>query len=222
MTESTQLPKWHGNQIFEAITGAGLDPRDFDLNGNAEIRIKHKWSKSSFIIGGDASHYVVSYVVGDGLAAQLDKHSWETLMQSVKGWLALVKVDLDTPDLWSKLRSESELLGSASDDGAANTPFTIDEQEEIARLLQAFAEHARQTNLLTLEQIQDLEARLDYLANASRHLGRIDWRNVFMGVIVAYLLGVAFPEEVTRHMLLTVLRGVVPFFNALPGRPLGM
>jgi hypothetical protein len=47
------LCKLKKNQIFKVIQEAGLDPRDFDLeDGDVEVRIKRKWSKSCFTIGG--------------------------------------------------------------------------------------------------------------------------------------------------------------------------
>ena len=53
------LQKWQRNVLFEAIQAVGLDPRDFDLtDSGTEVQIKHKWSKSIFIIGGGPGHYV--------------------------------------------------------------------------------------------------------------------------------------------------------------------
>lgn len=60
-----QLEKWKKNQIFEAIKTVGLNPMEFDLvEDDAEVQLKHKWSKSCYIIGGDVTHYVVRSVVG--------------------------------------------------------------------------------------------------------------------------------------------------------------
>jgi hypothetical protein len=64
MPPSLQLQKWQKNHIFEAIQQAALDPREFDLNDDgAEVRIKHKWSESYFIIGGNAIRYFGRRVV---------------------------------------------------------------------------------------------------------------------------------------------------------------
>ena len=66
MLPSEWMPKWKRNQIFKAIQDAGLDPKDFDFkDGDAEVRIKHKWSDSYFSIGGNSLHYVGTSVVGD-------------------------------------------------------------------------------------------------------------------------------------------------------------
>jgi hypothetical protein len=96
------MQKRKKNQIFEAIQGVGLDPRGFEFeDSDADVRLKHKWSKSYFIFGGDAGHYLGRYVVGDGPDWPYEVYSWQPLMTRVSGWLKDVKLDLDTPDLWA-------------------------------------------------------------------------------------------------------------------------
>jgi hypothetical protein len=102
MPPSPQMQKRKKNQIFEAIQGVGLDPRGFEFeDSDADVRLKHKWSKSYFIFGGDAGHYLGRYVVGDGPDWPYEVYSWQPLMTRVSGWLKDVKLDLDTPDLWA-------------------------------------------------------------------------------------------------------------------------
>jgi hypothetical protein len=64
MSPSPLLPKWKKNEIFKAIQAVGLNPKEFDLVGDddVEVLLKHKWSKSYFIIGGNAMHYVGRFV----------------------------------------------------------------------------------------------------------------------------------------------------------------
>jgi hypothetical protein len=54
------MDKLQRNAIFEAITAAELDPRDFELDNNgddddAEARISHRGSGSAFTLNRDAS-----------------------------------------------------------------------------------------------------------------------------------------------------------------------
>lgn len=217
-SSSRRLQKFKRNQIFDAIKGAGLDPKEFDIeDGDAEVQIKHRWSESHFIVGGDAGQYVGSYVTGDWPASPYDAYSWESVMQRVKTWLTFVKLDLETPDLWAELRNEAVLFGPAFGEGAANTRFTNDERSEIAQRLQEAVQHARQTYSLSEAQMQVINAKLDYLVNAAGRLGRVDWLNTCVGAMLGILFTAALPPEAVRQILLTVLRGVVQFFPALPG-----
>jgi hypothetical protein len=214
------MEKWKRNQIFEAIQAVGLDPRDFDFEDrDAEFRVKHKWSDSCFILGGNAAHYVGSYVAGDGPVWPYEAYSWTAILPRVSTWLEALKLDLETPDLWSELRRETELLGGVSNETNANTPFTPEEQKEIARSLQELAEYARRTYSLSEPTMQVLNAKLDYLAGAAGRLGRIDWRNVFAGAILGFILSAALPPESAHHLLFEFLRAIGHLFGypALPG-----
>jgi hypothetical protein len=153
--------KWQRNAIFKAIQAAGLDPKEFDLDdSDARVQIKHKWSNSCFIVG---EHYVGYRIVGEGPDWRYEVHSWEPLLSRVSTWASEVKLDLETPDLWAEMQREIKLLRAASDDLTGNTPFTLDEQKEIARRLQELSEHARTTYALSPAQMLVLEAKLDYL-----------------------------------------------------------
>ena len=226
MPSSSKLQKWKKNQILKAIQGVGLDPREFELeDGDAEVRVKHKWSTSYFIIRGDAGHYVGHYVVGDASDWPYEAYSWQALMTRISAWLNEVKLDLDTPDLWAELRGEAELLGGAVGEANENTPFTLEEQKDIERRLREVEAYVRRTHALPEAEKEILKAKIDYLVDAAGRLGRIDWRNVFVGAIVGYILTAALPPESARSLFMTfmtLLRSVGHLFGhgfqGLPGQ----
>jgi hypothetical protein len=195
------LNKFKKNEIFEAIQEVGLHPEEFDLrDDDAEVQIKHKSSVSCFTIGGDLAHFVGRSVVGDFWDQPFGVYSWHAVIQRISSWLSYVKLDLKTPDLWAELHRGDRLLFSAtSDDVTENSRFTPDEQNEIATRLQTLAEDARRTYSLSAEQMRVLEAKLDYLVNAARRLGRKDWLIVCAGVILTLLTS----RQVRRHSYCT-------------------
>lgn len=203
------MQKWKSNVIVKAIEAAGLDPRQFDLqDDNGTIRIKHKWSLSYFTIRSEGMHSSASYVVGDGGEWPISAFSWQTIRPRISSWLEDVKLDLETPDLWAELQRETQFLGAISDDVTKNTPFTPDEQNEISARLRALAEHTRNTYPLSAQQTRALDAKIDYLVNAARRLGRIDWLNVCAGAIVGYILTASLPPEAAREMILGFARAI--------------
>jgi hypothetical protein len=204
------LHKWQSNFIVKAIQGVGLDPRHFDLaDDDGEIRIKHKWSPSCFTIRSKGASLVALYLVGDGPEWPIGEQSWLTLPPRIDHWLEDVKRDLETPDLWAELQREAQLLGDAiSDDVIENTPFTADEQNQVAARLQALAEHVRRAYPLSAAQMRALDAKLDYLVDAARRLGRKDWLNVCLGAILAYILAASLPPEAARDMLLGLAQAI--------------
>jgi hypothetical protein len=201
---TSSLLKWMRNDIFQAIQAVGLDPKEFDLEDDGdEAQIKHKWSASNFIIARKSGHYSSRYVVGDGPEWPADTYSWQTAASRASMWLAEVKRDLETPDLWAELQREAQLLGANAGDVAENTPFTPDEQKEIVARLRALAERAQRTYALSASQMRALDAKL----------------NVCAGVMLGYILTALLPPEATRDIFLGLLRTIGHLYG-LPHLPM--
>lgn len=216
------MRKWQTNLIVEAIQAIELDPRQFELgndDGDSPFRIKHKWSLSCFTIRSEGAYSVASYVVGDGPEWPLGALGWQTIIARISSWLDDVKRDLETPDLWADLQREAKLLGAMPWDVTENTPFTSDEQNEIATQLQAWAEQAQRTYSLTAAQMQAVDAKLNYLVNAARRLDRKDWLNACVGAILGYILIASLPPEAARGMFLGLLRAVGRLYG-MPDLPM--
>jgi hypothetical protein len=216
-TSPPLLQKLHKNEIFRAIQAVGLDPKEFDLeDSNDEVPIKHKWSKSYFIVSRESGYYVGQSLVGDGIVWPTSPSSWQTLMPRVSRWLQEVKQDLDTPDLWAELRHDAELLGAGSNKVTENTLFTPEEQREIAQRLNKLAKDVRQALSLSGAQMQVLDEKIDYLIEASNRLGRKDWLNNFIGVTFPFVLTAALAPEAARALFLTFLRAIGLLYPELP------
>lgn len=68
------------------------------------------------------------------------------------------------------------------------------------------AEYVRRTYSLSEEQMRVLDAKINYhLVEAAGRLGRTDWRGLFVGVIVSYILTAALPPESARSIFLTFM-----------------
>ena len=215
------LNKVTKNAIFEAIEAGGLHPKEFDLqDDDVEVRLKYNWSASCFTIRSEGAKFVGRSVAGDFWDMPFEVYSWEAVTQRISGWLDYVKLDLNTPDLWAELHRDNQLLvGATSDDVTGNTGFTPDEQNEIATRLQTLAEDARRTYSLSAEQVRVLDAKLAYLVNAARRLGRKDWLNVCAGVILTLIIGAVLPPSAPRDMFLGLLRAIGHLYG-LPDLPM--
>jgi hypothetical protein len=204
-----ELRKWKRNQVFEAIQAAGLAPEGFRWDDGAdESCIRHLSSGAYFVFGDIPGRYFARYVAGDDPVEEREAFSWEAQMRHVERWLTAVKLDIEMPDLWAELRRETELLGATADEAIENTPFTPDEREEIAGRLQEMRDYARRTYSISEEQMRILDAKLDYLAAATGRLGRTDWRGLFVGTMLTFVITAALPPESARHILLTFLRSI--------------
>ena len=214
MSAVKELEKWKRNQIFDAVTAAGLGPDAFDWDESGEdLCLRHRASGSYFVFGGNPGTYVARYVAGDAPVTELPAYSWTAHMARVERWLGEVKRDIETPDLWAELQQQRELLDSAWDVAGDNTPFNPDERGEIVAQLKELRKHAKRTYDLSGPQLADLDAKLDYLVDASNRLGRKDWSVVFIGAIVGYAFTAALAPDAARSILLDFLSGIARFWG---------
>jgi len=146
--------------------------------------------------------------VGDGPVEERTGLSQYRLMQQVELWLAEVKRDIHTPDLWAQLERAAELLGAISDEAIGNTPFAPAEQDKIAGQLRELRDYVSRIYSLSELQTRLLEENLDYLADASGRVGRKDWLLMVAGVILGYVLIAALPPEAARDILGTLLTSI--------------
>ena len=194
---------------MQAIEAGNLDATHFDgLCGDTEARIKHRWSDSYFLIRRESGNYLGESVVGDGPIWPYQPCSWQTLMRQFETWVYEVKRDLETPDLWAELQSRAKLLEIDSGDLAGNTPFTLNEQAEIRRRLRQAVSNIEREYSLSATQKRTLNEKLDYLTDAASRLGRVDWREVFIGTAFTFVLSTAFPPDSARHIFFTLLRAI--------------
>ena len=212
------LTKFRRNQVFEAIEEAGLSPEEFVWDHSADkSTLRHRPTGAYFVFGGTPGSYDSSYLAPEAPVEERTEQSHYALMQQVGFWLSALKLDIGTPDLWAELRGEAELLtGPTPGDGISNTPFTPEEQEEIATRLHELRDDAKRRYSLTDDQTQLLDAKIDQLIDAAGRLGRLDWREVFVGAMVGYVLTAALPPESARHILLALLGSVGHLFGHGP------
>jgi hypothetical protein len=215
-----KLMKWQRNSIFDAVVAGGLDPLqcDFDYD-DAGARVTHRPSQSNFCLEGYAGHYKTTAVVGElpSWPLPLDAFIWDTVKERVQSWAKEVKDDVDTPDLWAELQRQPQILTGARDEDVENTPFSSDEQVEIAKQIRQISESVKRTDLLSKAQMLSLATKLDDLVTASGRIGRKDWRLMFYGVLFTTIVTDFVPPEVVRSIFTMALHGLGYLFGgALP------
>jgi hypothetical protein len=213
------LEKYQSNAIFRAIEAGGLAPDDCVLtDGAAEVRIRHVPSGSLFILGGTALRFTGSYTVGaSAVVWPYDAYVWTKVPELVQRWAGDVKRDLDTPDLWADLRRRQVLLTSAGYEAIGNTPFTPDEQLEVAAQLLEIKVYVKATSSLTSEQTLLVEAWFNEAEAATRRLGRKDWLLLFLGVVLSSAVAGVVPPDAVHHLLTMVSHALGHLFGGAGG-----
>lgn len=215
------------NEVFAKITAAGLDPLDFNFEeqrkeerafaGRTEIllahRLVHTPSEYAFRFGENW----VSYSPGAEAIEELTENlNWAQKMWAVERWLTYLKREINAPDLWASLAQERELLGTEPV-GAVNAPFNAEEQAQIKLAIDEIRVYITSTYSLASEPLAKVNRKLDYLIDASTRLGRIDWKNIFVGALLSLALQQLSPSgpglrelfAAAGHLLRYVLGGVI-------------
>jgi hypothetical protein len=137
----------------------------------------------------------------------------------VAAWLQVVRRESEAPDLWVEVERERATVGEPPP-AVENTPFNASEIEQIAKQVEEVKAYVRHTYDLPEGQLHALEARLDYLVEASHRSPRLDWRNAMLGVLLGAIVQGALPSNVVRDVLVMTLRGIGALFgHDLPQLP---
>ena len=195
------LRKWQKNEVFKAVEAARLLPEEFNWDdGGGDAVFRHRPSGAYFVFGGNAGRYDVRYLSGDGDETTSEIYGWQTLMERLQWWLADVRSDTETPDLWAELLRQTEALSAVSNEHFENTLFTPSERGEIAERLVQLRENAKASHPLSEEQAANLALQLDYAVDALDRVGRKDWFLMFCGTLMTFLISAALPPDVARDI----------------------
>jgi hypothetical protein len=107
--------------------------------------------------------------------------------------------------LGAELRQQREMLAGEE---IENTPFSGEEQEQIAAQLTEAKEYVRANFELEPGQVERIEEQLDYLVEAAQRVGRLDWRNLLVGSFLSLVLQAVIPVQPVQQLLFIVLRGL--------------
>jgi hypothetical protein len=210
-----QLTKKRRNELFELLGSSGVNPIEFELTYiKAKNRLKHVPSASVFEFGAQSGAHSgwisVTWLVGNRIARSTQISTWSGLINLVHEW---VTDEIAAPDLWVENRRQREFLSKSGYETVNNTPFTQEEQAEIAAQLREIREYVKKAVSLSAEQMSQVEARLDEAETAAQHIGRKDWLLLFMGVLFTLIISALLTPEVVQHIFGMAIHGLSHLFD---------
>jgi hypothetical protein len=210
--------------LWRAIAASALDANDFQV-GPSELRGYH-W-KLTYTPTGQALHasrvlnasnrsveLLSTRTDGDPVAyPPVRPHSY---VEIVKTWAEELKAAQSGRQ---RSRGGPTPVGSADGQARENRPFTPAEQTEIINQLRAVRDSVRTNYELTAEQLTTIDERLEEAEEASKRLGRKDWKSLFYGAVFGLMVNDAIPPDVAQHIFTGVLNGIAHLLGAgpLPG-----
>ena len=133
-------------------------------------------------------------------------------------WLEYLKREVEAPDLWASLAQEQEMLGVEPAE-AVNTPFNAEEQAQIKQGVDQLRSYLTDTYSLAGENLRVVNAKLDYLIGASKELGRVHWKDIFISTVISIAWQLALPAPGFHDMFRfagQILRHVLGPLTSLP------
>jgi hypothetical protein len=215
--------------VYRVIQGAELDPIDFEwsrLTGEKFVGtipcLTHTPSQFRFAFDFDElnNHHAV-YTLGEQRpTGRVNAGDWPTELRFVGEWLDNLKRETLSPNLWAGVDRQRKFVAATEPGGSDNSPFNPQEQAQIAAQLNEIKELLVRTEQLEGERLRAIEARLDYLRDASTRMGRRDWLNIFYGTIFAWALTALIPPDGVREVLIVTAHGIEHLFGGeLPQLP---
>lgn len=222
--EIRHLLKSQANQVLEELRYGGWNPSEFKWEDTVSpnFGLKHRVSQLThhpsgyyFIFDNPGGFHSKWSPAMEQRVQGTKSGSWNQQVMHFRQWLGYLRREVESPDLWAEIAKESELLeATAADD--SNTPFNEGEKAYILSGIEEIKEFLLTAHKLDPELV---EARLNYLAEATNRVGRKDWINLLISVLVGIVMQAALPSETTRELFRfvgTVLRQILKQQLLLP------
>ena len=216
MHDDAVLTKLQKNQIFGLIQREGLEPSAFafgDIHTDEYTtmgspihfrasRLVHPSTGYYFIFGGE--QLILS--PGDSRKVEQFGHedSWSKKTNTFSKWLIRVKRESLATDLWAALRQE-QALGNAASSSPDNNPFSERERSDIGQKVDEIQRYLIEGRQLHDEHARFVQQEMSYLKKAADRLGRKDWFNIALAVLVN--IGTTLAMDTNRMKGLMALAG---------------
>jgi thioester reductase-like protein len=206
-TKIKSLLRSQANSVFDEIIKQGLNPGEFQwvdvespYNGDSVIvsKLEHQ-SEYYYIFDNDEGEFYSQWSPHDEVVKSdeyVEHKNWGEQFSSFQLWLEYLKREIESPDLWNAIAQESEII-DATTSGDSNTQFTKEEKAYIFSGIEEIKQYLLTAHKLDPELV---ESRLNYLAEASERVGRKDWINLLLSVLIGIVVAAALPPETTREI----------------------
>lgn len=221
------LNKRERNRIYQVIAKYEYDPAEFDLDDNGNEAVVTHSSGSTFKyssvtetlpdeilkqFGISDTMYEFRFNVVDGTSSTGRASLANVTTLYMPDWLKEIRLTVGVPDYWEEMKLRRQLLAEIQRE-PGNTPFTQDEQKQIAAQLQEITKQLKEQFELTNEQIERIEEWRDDAAEASTRMGRKDWLIYFLGSITALIITATVTGGVGEHIFNMVIQGIAHLFT---------
>jgi hypothetical protein len=198
------------NELFDTILEQGFSPNSFifhETTKKNEVTLAMKDSKYFFRFVFEVSSntlYIRAVVFSPGEHTPVENHAgyaqWGWVTESLLTWLNYLRREIEEPDKWKQVFEAGKRISWESDE-EDNKQFTFEEVKDIERSIELAKKQLEKLGLQN-EQLKTLEKKLDYVADKAKTLGKVDWKNLFVGTMIGFIVQAAIPPETAKSIWL--------------------
>jgi hypothetical protein len=211
MAIDATLTKLQKNAVLSWVLDEKCDPTEFEwkeIQGQEHTQFSHNTYRASELIHFPTGFYVrfgaVYLTICPGPKSKVEEinlyQDWNARERTVRDWLERVKAEHEAPDLWAMAFQDRAFLRLSSVFESANTNFTSEEQQYIAARLDAIRDFVIGSGGLESGQQRLIEAQIQYAKEATKRLGRVDWKGVLINTLFAIAVNAVFTPDRTRQL----------------------
>lgn len=198
-----ELMRSQKNQLLEIIKRKELDPFNFEWVkevDRSKLISLLKYKDTDYLFGTKIYPDYFEWVASPGLDYLIEKHvvySWNDVVVGFHYWLNYLNREIEQPDLWGELERIKEFGDIEYEVENTMQQFSYQETSQIEEGINNIRDYLIKEVKGNAEEVMKINEKLDYLIDASKRMGRIDWRNVFIGTVVNIITSVGLnPEQV--------------------------
>jgi hypothetical protein len=206
------LRKTEKNGVLQLLEMRAFDPVQFDWS--EKVVIERQRTISTAYQVSVLTHRPTGYYMSFGSSYMQWSPGRESKVESYQHlgdgsikfsccemWLLELRKEVDAPDLWGSIAQETALPKAASSSSLDNRPFTAAERSLIAAKLDEIKAFLLEGQQFATEQAETVEREFAYLREASERLGRKDWLNNFLGVMMSLVIGLVLDPGKAKGIL---------------------
>jgi hypothetical protein len=226
-----RLPQSAKNDVFKLVQATGLSPNDFVWSEVAASRRDFVYSRITHRPTGYSFSFAASSAMGDvylsgkwtpadayGQTSQ-QAESREEQMIICSRWLAVVKGEAETPDLWAAFKRAPDILvAEVVEDGGQR--FADAERRQLLRALDEIKGHLIRSIGPSPAQATQINITFQHMAESSERMTKRDWKTLFVGGLVSLLVTLGTNQSVIESTLQLAANYILPLLTGqLPAGP---
>lgn len=217
MQERLLLLKTQKNEIFKILLDEGLEPTDFSWSEVTsmtdyetivpKLNFRDGQYYFRFEIAPEEREEPIACEFSPGETMTVESwfiESWIEQLKFVRNWARILKSETEAPDLWQEIEKYRTTFSLNPPVKLLNESIPAYETEQIIDALRLLALEIKRQFELTTQQNQFVSSKLEYLADAVKRQGRLDWVHTCIGVLITIAMGLGMaPAETSKLWQLT-------------------